>query len=466
MLTRLRIQNFKAWQDTGEVRLAPITVLFGSNSSGKSSLSQFLLMLQQTAQSPDRQRVLHTGDAQTPVDLGTFRDIAFGHDERREIDFSLAWDLPSPLKIEDPRSKDKFSGDSVEFSAVVGQVGGREGRLIVQRIRYRLRQDEAPVLAVEMELEAGKAKGRDQYQLTSEGYKLVRNPGRGWPLPPPTRFYGFPPEAVAYYQNSGFIDDLALSLEKQLGRVYYLGPLRDFPRRFYTWSGISPEHVGWKGEHAVEALLAARQRKLSPGVKKHGIPFAGLIAQWLKKMELLETFDTKPLGPNRKEYEVQVRTRGSKEPVNLTDVGFGISQVLPVLVECFYAPPDSTILLEQPEIHLHPQVQAALADLFIEAIRMREDGQERRIQLIVESHSEHFLRRLQRRIAEEALKPEEAALYFVEASGPGGTSSLRPLQVDPYGNILNWPDGFFGDEMGDLAAMTEAAMKRKMKKAG
>jgi predicted ATPase len=464
MLTRLRIQNFKAWQDTGEVRLAPITVLFGSNSSGKSSIGQFLLMLQQTAQSPDRQRVLHTGDAQTPVDLGTFRDIVFRHDESREIDFYLTWELPSPLKIEDPRSKEKFLGNAVEFSAIVGQGVGREGRLAVQRIRYQLLQDEAPVLAVGMELD--NAKGKDQYQLTTEGYKLVRNPGRGWPLPPPTRFYGFPPEAVAYYQNSGFLDDLALSLEKQLGRIYYLGPIRDSPKRLYTWSGSTHEHVGWRGEHAVEALLAARQRKLSPGLKKHGIAFSELIAQWLLRMGLLDSFETKPLGPNRKEYEVQVKTRGSKGPVNLTDVGFGISQVLPVIVECFYAPPDSTILLEQPEIHLHPEVQAALADLFIETIRMREDGQERRTQLIVESHSEHFLRRLQRRIAEEAIKPEDAALYFVNASGPGGTSQLRPLEVDPYGNILNWPQGFFGDEMGDLAAMTMAAMNRKMKKAG
>ena len=76
MLTHLRIQNFKSWRDTGAVRLAPITVLFGNNSAGKSSIIQFLLMLKQTVESPDRRRVLHPGDEHTLVDLGTFRDLS------------------------------------------------------------------------------------------------------------------------------------------------------------------------------------------------------------------------------------------------------------------------------------------------------------------------------------------------------------------------------------------------------
>jgi predicted ATPase len=140
-------------------------------------------------------------------------------------------------------------------------------------------------------------------------------------------------------------------------------------------------------------------------------------------------------------------------------VGFGISQLLPVIVQCFYARPGSILILEQPEIHLHPRVQASLADLFVEAIHAREDGRDRRLQLLVESHSEHFLRRLQRRIAEEKLSPEEVAIYFCEPGSNGST--LRELDVDPYGNIRNWPDHFFGDEIGDLAAMAEASIERQ-----
>jgi predicted ATPase len=143
--------------------------------------------------------------------------------------------------------------------------------------------------------------------------------------------------------------------------------------------------------------------------------------------------------------------------VLITDVGFGVSQVLPVLVLCYYAPEGSTIILEQPEIHLHPSVQAGLADVFIDAIKTRK------IQIIVESHSEHLLRRLQRRIAEEkdGLSSQDIKLYFCN-SKQDGSSSLTTLEIDDFGNIANWPENFFGDEIGDLFAMTEAAMKRQI----
>jgi predicted ATPase len=116
--------------------------------------------------------------------------------------------------------------------------------------------------------------------------------------------------------------------------------------------------------------------------------------------------------------------------------------------------------LEHPELHLHPSAQAGLADLFIEAIRSREDGTDRSIQLLIESHSEHFLRRLQRRIAEGVLKSEEAALYFCTPGSEG--SKIAKLEVDENGNITNWPIHFFGDEIGDLAAMAEAALERQV----
>jgi predicted ATPase len=113
--------------------------------------------------------------------------------------------------------------------------------------------------------------------------------------------------------------------------------------------------------------------------------------------------------------------------------------------------------LEQPEIHLHPSVQAALADVFIDVVT------ERNIQIIVESHSEHLLRRLQRRIAEQQIAADRAALYFT--STQNGTSKIDKLQIDIFGNISNWPEGFFGDELGELAAMTEATIRRQQEAA-
>jgi len=110
---------------------------------------------------------------------------------------------------------------------------------------------------------------------------------------------------------------------------------------------------------------------------------------------------------------------------------FGISQVLPALVQAFYCPEGSMVWMEQPEIHLHPQVQAELADVFISAVHAYEHSRPRNVQLIIETHSEHFLNRLQRRIAEETIKPSEMAIYFAQATSTG--AELEELTVNKYG---------------------------------
>ena len=173
---------------------------------------------------------------------------------------------------------------------------------------------------------------------------------------------------------------------------------------------------------------------------------------------MIRDFEVKALGEHRKEYEVLVRTNPKLPFVKLTDVGFGVSQVLPVIVECFYVPRRSIVIFEQPEIHLHPRVQADLADLFVDAIRAREDSVPRDCQFIIESHSEHFLRRLQRRIAEKELSKDHAALYFIDTQG--GSARIQELDLDLFGNIANWPEGFFGDEMADAVARSEAQARR------
>ena len=152
-------------------------------------------------------------------------------------------------------------------------------------------------------------------------------------------------------------------------------------------------------------------------------------------------------------FTVRVRRTPESPEVYLTDVGFGVSQILPVLVACFSAPEGSTIILEQPELHLHPSVQSGLADVFIDAYKTRG------VQIILESHSEHMLRRLQRRMAEEQITPEDVKLYFCSLSN--GESKLLPLELDEYGNIHNYPTEFFGDEFGEIAKMTKAGIERR-----
>jgi predicted ATPase len=246
-----------------------------------------------------------------------------------------------------------------------------------------------------------------------------------------------------------------------LDSLSYLGPLRNHPQRIYQWSGDTPLSVGQMGENTIAAILAAQNEKrmLNRGPKQGRQEFTAFIAGWLKDLGVIHDFSVKPVAQGRKEYEVLVKTHAKASEVKITDVGFGVSQVLPALVQAFYCPPHSTVWMEQPEIHLHPQVQAELADVFISAIQARENGKERHIQLIVESHSEHFLNRLQRRVAEGVVAPENVAIYFCRRAG--SATELEPLRLNLYGEIENWPEHFFGDEMADIAGRTLAAMQRK-----
>ncbi|MCA9215113.1 MAG: DUF3696 domain-containing protein [Planctomycetales bacterium] len=458
MLTQLHIQNFKGWEDTGSIRMAPITLFFGANSSGKSSIGQFLMLLKQTVESQDRKAVLFPGGRNSAVQLGSFQELVFGRDASNRIQFEYQWRLPNPMSITDPLSGSQYDGNTIQFSASVGQEASGPGTVVIDHFNYTLMDGEEQILAVGMKRKEGK---KVQYEVKAEGYDLKRNPGRVWHPPTTVRFYGFPDEVVAYHQNSDFVQSLNLAQEKLFQSLAYLGPLRTKAERLYSWTGTEPESVGYVGENTVAAILAARQRKLSMGYKQRSQPFEQIIAQKLQDMGLIESFKVNQISKKRQDYEVKVKTKGSLGEVDLPDVGFGISQVLPVLVECFYAPANSIILMEQPEIHLHPRAQAFLADVMIDVINAREDGQDRNIQLIIETHSEHFLRRLQRRIAEDAVKKEQVAAYFADVSRTPAT--LDELRLDTFGNIENWPKDFFGDEMEDIAEQSKAALKKRMK---
>lgn len=458
MLTHLHIKNFKAWKDTGPIRLAPLTVIFGANSAGKSSLGHLLLGLKQTTLLTDRRRALHLGDLHSLIDLGSFEDCLHGHDLKAMLEFTLGWRLPKPVEFRDPlQDKQTYTGEQMRLQSVLR--ASTRGSPELASFRYEL-QDASG--AVTLKARHGVSENGKAY-LEVEPLKLVKKQGRAWPIEPPEKFYRFSDITLARYQNADALSQFPLALESLLADLTYLGPLREPPRRTYSWAGDTVPDVGARGEVAIPALLAAAQagRLLNRGYRRPKIAFDKFIAAWLHDLGVIDSFRVQPLGKGRKEYEVLVRSRKEAPEVKLTDVGFGVSQVLPALVQAFYAPPNSTVWMEQPEIHLHPQVQAELADVFISAVQAYEDGAARNVQLIVESHSEHFLTRLQRRIAEEAISPNDVAVYFARQTQDG--LDLEALRLDLYGDIENWPDNFFGDEMAEISARMQAAMNRRIK---
>ena len=460
MLKQLRIRNFKGWKDTGDIRMAPISLFFGANSSGKSSIGQFLMMLKQTVESPDRKAVFYPGGKNSAVQLGSYQEMVFHRDPGNKIIFDYQWLLPEILKFKDPVNSQDFSGDSLVFHADVGLGDKDQHTLVVERLKYELLEKDESKLSIGMERR--KSGTKSEYKVEATHYTLRRKQGRAWSFGAPVRFYGFPDEVVAYHQNADCVQELNLHHEKLFRSLYYLGPLRTKAERLYSWTGIRPESVGYQGENTIAAILAARSRKISLGYKRPAKPFEEIIAFKLKAMGLIEEFKVNPISEQRQEYEVKVHTKGSSDWVDLPDVGFGISQVLPVLVQCFYAPAGSIIIMEQPEIHLHPSAQSALADVMIDAINARENGKDRNIQLIIETHSEHFLRRMQRRIAEDVVSQEKVSAYFANITKTPAT--LDPLQIDIFGNIQNWPENFFGNEMGDITEQAKASIKKRMQK--
>ena len=344
-----------------------------------------------------------------------------------------------------------FQGNELGIEVEVYRRGTRD--LATRKLAYQF-------AGHEFKLEAQRTK-ETAYGLSvspSSKLRLRRMKGRPWDLPGPIKSYAFPDQIRTYYQNAVFLSDLELQYEEQIDRVYYLGPLRDYPRREYQWSGSRPLGVGHRGERAVDAILASQVdgEKIGRGRGKRQFTVEEYVAYWLKELGLIHNFTIKEIAPGTRLYRVKVKKFASSPEVLITDVGFGVSQLLPVLVLLYYVPAGSTVLLEQPEIHLHPAVQSGLADVLIDAYKVKG------IQTIVESHSEHLLRRLQRRMAEEELDPEkDIALYFCELRK--GTSKLTTLELDLFGNIQNWPEGFFGDEFGEIAAMQQTILERKRK---
>ncbi|MEW5945245.1 MAG: AAA family ATPase [bacterium] len=370
MLKHLRIRNFKLWQDTGVIKMAPITLLFGVNSSGKSSIGQFLMMLKQTVESPDRKAVLYPGGKNTAVQLGSYKEIIYRRNSENIINFEYEWDLKAELRFNDPVTKKIFYGKTIFFEAEAGLIEKDQLSPIVNHLNYRLKENDHETLTIGMK-RRNNAKG--EYEVEAEKYTLRRKQGRVWYPGAPVRFYGFPDEVVAYHKNADFVQSLNLEHEKLFGSISYLGPLRTKAERLYSWTGIMPESVGFSGENAIAAILSARNRKINlVKPKARGAsparPFEEIIALKLEEMGLIEGFKVKAISGQRQEYEVKIRIKGLEDWVDLPDVGFGISQVLPVLVQCFYAPSGSIILMEQPEIHLHPSAQSALADVMIDVI--------------------------------------------------------------------------------------------------
>lgn len=448
MLSHLTFTNFKSWPKV-DLPCARITGLFGTNSSGKTSILQYILLLKQTKEATDRALSLALNGPY--VELGSIQDAIHQHDEKLGIEYSATFLREFPLRLINPDAASNATAlaESNELTLTAGLVVEKKAPY-TRRLEYRL-GDKVFGIAQTKRADRG-------FDLSPRGegggFRFVRAQGRQWPLPAPMKGYAFPDQARTYFQNAGFLSDLEAAYEAAMDAIFYLGPLRQYPQRDYLWARSRPTDVGQRGEKVIDAILAATEAGERRNLKHKSrlMSFQAMVAYWLKELGLIESFTVKEIATGSNRWQAKVVTRAGGSEVLLTDVGFGVSQVLPVVTLLLYVPEGSTVILEQPEIHLHPLAQAGLADVIIHA------ATHRRVQVILESHSEHLLLRLQRRIAEQTLDKQDVALFFCDAAG--GRSSLTTLQVDLLGQIENWPEHFFGDAFGETAAAERAKLVR------
>ncbi len=236
-----------------------------------------------------------------------------------------------------------------------------------------------------------------------------------------------------------FRENAPIDYECHLHSVNYLGPLRSAPERLYDLSVESDSSTGTtgvQGEHSANALH--RNIRLEESVN-----------DWFDQFEIPYNLEVIKLGEPSLAGEhitIALTDKRTDTQVTLADVGYGINQILPVIIEGIASQEGAILCVEQPEIHLHPRLQANIADLMIDTIA---DEPGKRKQWIVETHSELLILRLQRRIREGKIKPEDISVLYVdpnEKSVEGSAIKVLRLGEDSYFKDP-WPDGFFDEAL-------------------
>nr|WP_290221380.1 DUF3696 domain-containing protein [Trichocoleus desertorum] len=260
------------------------------------------------------------------------------------------------------------------------------------------------------------------------------------------------------------------------GSVQYLGPLRDEPKPLYPLAPtVDPSDIGLRGEYTAAVFDRYKERRITyiptacfPEPKggkslKEEYQTRTLrtaVLDWLRYLEVAEDLQTKDMG--KLGHELKVTLPGLGKEQDLMHVGVGVSQVLPILVMCLLADEDTTLIFEQPELHLHPLVQTRLADFFLSMALLGK-------QCIIETHSEYLINRLRFRVASDIgpepreTLAEQIKIYFAEKVD--GASQYSEVTVNKYGAIVDWPQGFFDQSQREAEEILRASMaKRKQER--
>lgn len=433
MINKINIENFKCYEKI-EFDTSKITLLTGANSSGKSSLLYSILGAIQSREFP-----FQFSPNGKYIKMGDFEEIVHNHDKTKLI----------KLEFEDNEEKQKvttyWSNDKIRNLPVLEKLYAESEvySLQIEKVRkYNLKFeyfiDKDPnsfarspeMIKKIMELvessikseNKGKEKIKDKFEKIktkidfrfsdfNELEEILRN--------------------EKYYYLSSFKSSVSSMFNRFDDKINYISSFRLYPERTYYETSKKDLKVGKFGENYEDQIIAWETKK-SPEYKE--------LISILKDLGLLHEIKSKRLDGGR--FEILIRTKANGVWSSLSDVGFGISQFLPIIVADLQLGKKSTLFIAQPEIHLHPRVQAQFGDYLVNRITKENK------RYIIETHSEYLINRLRLAIAKSTISQQDVKTYFIDNNGV--KAKHYNLSFLKNGQIKNAPKSFFETYMLDV----------------
>lgn len=465
---KISIYNFKSIGSIVEYELKPFTILSGTNSSGKSSFIQLLLLLKQTIE-------LDSGNSQINLkgdlfQVKTYLDII--------KDKSISNKLEVVLKF------DKDELNNVRSSPEIGVFNSFEYSCKIKILFDYLNGKEfIREFYIGFELSEGDKKEQFiQFINSGKDFSIITNTGVFGDLlyfHPETKiikinFSSIYPsnfECIKIEDNGQEsqqkivpkIDGIIKLVNGFFKNIRYIGPLREQPKDEYSIKGEN-NYVGSKGEYLAEVLENHSNDPIEY-LQFHEID--GLVKYKLVKSKLIEAIkywicDVFKLSSDvfatkiDESYTITL-VNSSKIKITIKHVGFGISQILPIIVEGLRLPKNATLILEQPEIHLHPKIQSLLFDFLNSLVQGGKS-------VIIETHSDHLITRMRRRIAEDETNTLKNKINLTFIESRDDEIIFKNIDLDDFGAIKYFPKDFIERPDIELKAILTAQMKKRLKK--
>ncbi|NTW87894.1 MAG: AAA family ATPase [Desulfobulbaceae bacterium] len=490
------LENFKAVKERVEIPLAPLTVFTGPNSSGKSAVLKSMLLVAQTYKHKDRAcPLLLNGPL---VSLGKYESIV--HSGEVESTMHIGYEF-NDFKLNTIDQNGMFYSADIVRAGYGFRVGkklesGNNGMRLLSAELHTAKLNEMEFYADvggEFDIEENPVPVKDRLVINGDGTggfftrgsdprheKVWRVAATSNLLIHGVKANNLEFEKISLEPNAEIpIKGMDLAFNKMreqfTGRLLYLGPLREEPKPLYPlFSAYSVSDIGNKGEKTIE-LFAQHKDDLIDVVSPKWLgqtthdkieterkPLKEALCDWLHYLGVAYGIQTSEVDYWGAIYIVA--DRDGKKKRSLNHVGIGVSQIMPILVMGLLAEQGTTMIIEQPELHLHPKVQSRLGDFFLSMMMLKK-------QCIIESHSEHIINRLRLRMVQgleaegkENFWSANTKIYFTEKNR--GISRYREVSVDSFNCGSEWPEGFFDESGLSAEKITMAAIKKRRSSPG